>query len=170
MSPSTISPATAQQWLDEGSAVLLDVREPAEYRTVHIGRASLMPLGQLDAAKLTSQKKIVVHCQKGARGGAACLRLLSKNPDLEVYNMTGGIEAWSAAGLPVERSGRGVLSLDRQVQLAIGLLLLIATSLSLVMSPAWIWAAGLVGLGLTVAGLTGFCGMAILMARMPWHR
>jgi len=169
LSLSAVSPSTLKQWLEEGRALLLDVREPAEHRALHIDGSSLMPLGQLDAARLPAHKKLVVHCQKGARGAAACLRLLSQNPGLEIYNLAGGIEAWMACGMPVERAGR-MLPLDRQVQLVIGLLLLAVTALSLLVSPAWVWMAGLFGLGLAMAGLTGFCGLARLMARMPWNR
>jgi rhodanese-related sulfurtransferase len=91
-----------KQWLEEGSATLVDVREPAEYRASRIPGALLMPLAQVDAARLPGGR-IVVHCQKGGRGLAACEKLLKQNPALEIYNLTGGIEGWDAAGLDVER-------------------------------------------------------------------
>lgn len=168
MPTSIVTPTILKQWLEEGSAVLLDVREPGEHRATRISAATLMPLGRLDASRLPRGKKIVVHCQKGSRGSSACMRMLSQNPDLEIYNLGGGIEAWMAAGMPVENAGH-LLPLDRQVQLAIGLLLLGTTMLALLVNPAWAWAAGFFGAGLTLAGLTGFCGMARVMARMPWN-
>jgi rhodanese-related sulfurtransferase len=170
MMPENVSPQTLKRWLEEGSAVLVDVREQAEHRAVHIVGSDLMPLGQLDASRLPPQKRVVVHCQKGARGSAACMRLLAQNPNLEVYNLAGGIEAWKASGMPVEDGDRSALPLDRQVQLTVGLLLLATTALSLLANPAWVWAAGAVGLGLSMAGLTGFCGMARVLAVMPWNR
>lgn len=170
MALQTVSPQTLKHWLDDGSAVLVDVREPAEHRALSIPGARLMPLGRLDAAALPRHGKLVVHCQKGARGGAGCQRLLAQNPDLEIYNLAGGIEAWAAAGLPVERSGPGLLPLDRQVQLVIGLVLLAGTALALLVNPQWVWLAAVMGLGLTIAGLTGFCGLARVMARLPWNR
>ena len=89
---------------------------------------------------------------------------------MEVFNLEGGIEAWRAAGLPVAEGERKTLPLDRQVQLTIGLLLLASVALALLVHPAFIWLAAFFGAGLTMAGLTGFCGMARVMARMPWNR
>jgi rhodanese-related sulfurtransferase len=170
MAVKTIDPQTARNWLAEGSAVLVDVREPAEYRAAHIPKARLMPLSQVAAEKLPSQSRVVIHCQKGGRGNAACEALLKQQPALEVFNLEGGIEAWRHAGLPVEKGQSAMLPLDRQVQLTIGLLLLTAVLLTLMVNPAFIWLAAFLGAGLTVAGLTGFCGMALVMARMPWNR
>lgn len=110
------------------------MREPAEHRALRIPGARLMPLSRLDASCLPAGKKVVVHCQKGARGSSACLRLLSRNPDLEIYNLDGGIEAWMADGMPVERVGH-ILPLDRQVQLAIGLLLIATVVLARWIDP-----------------------------------
>jgi rhodanese-related sulfurtransferase len=169
MPTGTVTPSVLKKWLGEGSAILLDVREPAEHRATRIIGASLMPLSRLDMGHLPAGKKVVVHCQKGSRGRSACLRMLSKNPDLELYNLEGGIEAWMSSGQPVERAGH-VLPLDRQVQLVVGVLLIAIAALSLWVDPAWAWGAGLLGLGLTMAGLTGYCGMALVLARMSWNR
>ena len=169
MSKSTVDPATLQQWLNDGSAILVDVREPAEYRASHIRQARLMPLSGLDAGALPRSHKIVVHCVKGGRGDAACEKLLKQEPGLEVFNLEGGLEAWMRAGLSVERGEQRALPLDRQAQLAAGILLLIGVALTLLVHPGFIWLAAFIGGGLTVAGLTGFCGMARLLARMPWN-
>lgn len=104
MSKRTVDPATLQQWLQDGSAILVDVREPAEHRTSHIRQARLVPLAGLDASSLPASGKIVVHCAKGGRGNAACEKLLQQNRDLDVFNLEGGIEAWARAGLPVEQA------------------------------------------------------------------
>lgn len=171
MSPRSVDAMTVRRWLREGSAVLVDVREPAEHQARRIAGAVLHPLSQFDARAVAAQSgRLVIHCLKGGRGRAACEKVLAENPGLEVYNLEGGIDAWEAAGLPVEQGSRRVLPVDRQVQLAIGVILLCATALSLLVAPAYVWLAGAIGLGLTVAGLTGFCGMALVMARMPWNR
>ena len=170
MSKKTVDPETLQQWLKDGSAILVDVREPAEYRAGHIRGARLMPLSRLDARDLPRSHKIVVHCVKGGRGDAACDKLLKQDSGLEVFNLEGGLEGWSRAGLAVEQGERKVLPLDRQVQLAIGILLLIAAALAVLVDPAFVWVTALIGAGLTIAGLTGFCGMARLIAQMPWNR
>ena len=85
-------------------AILVDVREPAEYRAAHIPQARLMPLSEVDVDRLPGGKKIVVHCAKGGRGHTACEKLLQQNSSLEIFNLAGGIEGWAAAGLPVERA------------------------------------------------------------------
>jgi rhodanese-related sulfurtransferase len=100
----TVDPATASIWVKEASAILVDVREPAEYRAAHIPQARLIPLSEVDVDRLPAGKKIVVHCAKGGRGHTACEKLLQQNPSLEIFNLAGGIEGWAAAGLPVERA------------------------------------------------------------------
>ncbi|WP_100656551.1 rhodanese-like domain-containing protein [Alteromonas flava] len=99
-----IQNATAQQvkqWLDDGQAVLIDVREPNEFTQAHIPGATLLPLGNISAADLPKvQENIVIYCQKGGRGNKACIKVTSES-DLTVFNLEGGIEAWAAAGFPV---------------------------------------------------------------------
>lgn len=103
MAKGTVDPATLQKWLADGSAILLDVREPAEHQAVRIPGARLMPLATVAATDLPQSGKVVVHCLKGGRGETACQRLLQQRPELEVFNLEGGIESWSRAGLPVQR-------------------------------------------------------------------
>jgi rhodanese-related sulfurtransferase len=163
---------TLKQWLEQGEAVLIDVREPAEHRAEHIEGANLLPLARVRAASLPDRpgKKLVVHCLKGGRGSQACQKLLAEDPSLEVYNLEGGISAWSTAGFPVERSGSFLLPLDRQVQLTIGICVLAATALAYFVHPIFMLIAAVIGTGLIIAGLTGFCGLARLMALMPWNQ
>ncbi len=169
MTIHTVDPQTLRNWQADGSAVLVDVREPAEHRASRIPNSRLIPLSRIGSTILPAGNRLVLHCQKGGRGNTACEKLLKENPQLEIYNLAGGIEAWAGAGLPVEL-GKPALPLDRQVQLAIGLLLLATTALALAVNPNFIWIAGVVGVGLSIAGLTGFCGLAMVMARMPWNR
>ena len=168
---TTVDAITLDRWLKAGEAVLVDVREPAEHAARGIAGARLVPLGTVCARRLPDHagRKLVVHCQKGGRGDAACQKLLRENPALEIYNLAGGIEAWSAAGLPVQGRGR-VLPLDRQTQLAIGLCLILAALLSWRVSPAFLGLVAFFGAGLVVAGTTGFCGLAQILALMPWNR
>ncbi len=163
---------TLKGWLDSKDAVLVDVREPAEYQAQNIPQAFLLPLGQVSVKTIPEikGKKLVIHCKSGGRGGKACEKLLAENPDIEVYNLEGGITAWSAYGENVKSSGKFFLSLDRQVQLIVGALVLISSILAYTVNPAWIFLAGLFGAGLTFAGLTGFCGLAMLLAKMPWNQ
>lgn len=96
---------TANEWLNNNEAILIDVREPKEYKEVHIAGAHLIPIQTLDITKLpqNDHKKIIVHCKLGKRGAMACEKLLADNPNLDIYNLEGGITAWEDAGLKVEK-------------------------------------------------------------------
>lgn len=167
----TVDAATLADWMKQNRAVLVDVREPAEHAGTRIAGAHLLPLGQVRLARMPehADRKLVIHCLKGGRGTSACETLLKEDPTLEVYNLAGGIEAWSAAGLPLMGKG-GHLPLDRQVQMTIGLLLLTSAALSWWINPAFVGIAAFFGAGLTFAGATGFCGLARVLAAMPWNQ
>ncbi len=168
---STVDPITLQHWLAEDKAVLLDVREPMEYNREHITGALLAPLASLDPADFAHHagKIIVCQCRSGARSEQAVQRLLAGG-NKEVYTLEGGLEAWKQAGLPVHFDRKAPIDLMRQVQIIAGSLVLLGVILAVLVSPGFIILSGFVGAGLLFAGLTGFCGMAILLARMPWNR
>ena len=170
MTLKTITPLEAKAWLDRNEAVLLDVREAAEYKATHIPGSHWIPLGQISAARLPRghHKKILIHCQVGKRGEKACTTLMAEQSDLDVYNIEGGLNAWAAAGLPMQTGT--VLPLNRQVQVAVGLLLVLFTVAGFGVHPVFHILAGLMGLGLINAGVTGWCGMATVLAKMPWNR
>jgi rhodanese-related sulfurtransferase len=88
----------------------------------------------------------------------------------EAFVLEGGLDAWAAAGLPLTEDPRAPLELMRQVQIAAGLLVLMGVVLGLVVHPAFFGLSAFVGAGLTLAGATGFCGMARLLALAPWNR
>ncbi len=172
MPVKTVDAATLKQWLARGEAVLVDVREPAEYNAEHIVGAHPIPLGGIGTAKLPARdgKNLVIHCLKGGRGASACEKLLAEDPALEICNLAGGIDAWTASGFAVEKSGAFFLPLDRQVQLTIGVCLVLASALACFASPVFLLVTAFFGAGLTVAGLTGFCGLARIMAAVPWNQ
>ncbi len=163
---------TLKSWLDNGEAVVVDVREPAENAAEHIAGTTLLPLASISARTLPScvGKKLVIHCLKGARGTTACERLLAEDPSLEIYNLEGGISAWTEAGFAVQSSGKKCLPLDRQVQLTIGSMLVLSSLLGYFVNNGFFLLTGAIGMGLTIAGLTGFCGLARILARMPWNQ
>ena len=85
--------------------------------------------------------------------------------------MRGGIEAWKAAGLPtVVDSARPKLGVMQQTQLAIGIVVVAGTALGAVVDPWFLVIPAFMGSGLIVAGATGFCGLATLIAKMPWNK
>lgn len=168
----TVDAATLKSWIDSGEAVVVDVREPAEHAAENMSGATLVPLGGISKSKLpeTGGKKLVVHCRSGKRSTSACEKLLAEDPSLEIYNLEGGISAWTGAGHAVKTSGKFFLPLDRQVQLAIGLGVLISSLLTYFVNPLFAMLTGFFGAGLTFAGLSGYCGLAMLMAKMPWNQ
>lgn len=104
--PAGVTPASPQQiksWLDAGEIVLVDVREPSEYEVEHIAGALLLPLSSFEADLFPTLpgKKLVLHCAIGKRSAAAGRMLLNEG-HASVIHMTGGMDAWKAAGLPTE--------------------------------------------------------------------
>jgi rhodanese-related sulfurtransferase len=109
MTIENIDPATLRKWQEADKAVIVDVREPAEYDAEHIEGAALVPLGRLRRAALPdhSGRKLVVMCRMGGRGQAACQRLRAEISAHEtIYHLEGGLLAWKEAGFPVTRKGR----------------------------------------------------------------
>lgn len=165
---ATTTPQDLQARLGAGPCRLVDVRTPGEQRAVHIAGATMLPLDALDPARLPAGAgPVLLLCQSGARAELAAKRLEAAGQECLV--VTGGIQAWIAAGLPVVR-GRGAIPLERQVRLGAGLLVLTGAALAWSVHPYWLGLCAFVGCGLTFSGLTGWCGMAMILARMPWNR
>lgn len=168
MTMHVIDAKTADAWLRQGDAVLIDVREADEFAAEHIPAALSLPLSQLAAhlSAVPQGKKRLFHCQKGKRGEQACAIV-----DGEKWNIDGGIEAWKTAGLPViGKQNATALPLIRQVQLTVGSLIVLAVLAGFAGWHGAFVLAGLFGAGLAFAGATGWCGMAMLLAKMPWNR
>ena len=146
---------------------LLDVRTPAEFGAVRCPAARNVPLAALDPAAGSAAGPVFVICQSGGRSQQACARLAAAGRD--AVAVLGGTTAWAAAGLPVVR-GRQVMSLERQVRIAAGSLVVLGVTLGLLVHPALFGVAGFVGAGLVFAGVTDTCGMGLMLARMPWNR
>jgi hypothetical protein len=98
--PKAIDAPTLKQWLDDDQAVVIDVREPDEYRAGHITGSILLPVGGIMASQLPALngKKLVVQCRSGKRSEMACHKIVADNPALEPINLTGGILGWIEAG------------------------------------------------------------------------
>ena len=167
-----LSPRDVQAGLAAGEMVLIDVREPFEHAEARIGGAELRPLGGLDPDEVRrahAGKRVVFHCVTGGRSAKAAERF--RDGDASVYHLAGGIEAWVSAGLDVERSaGRAVLPVMRQVQITAGSLVAAGTALGVFVHPGFLGVPAFVGCGLVFAGASGWCGMAKLLAVMPWNR
>lgn len=173
MSVSTITPRQLFELKESGKPVeLIDVRTPVEFREVHVTFARNFPLDRLDANSLGtdhgSAEPLYVICRSGSRGRQACEKLIAAGR-MQVVNVEGGTQAWDEAGLPVTR-GKKAISLERQVRIAAGSLVVVGSVLGAFVSPYWIGLSAFVGAGLVFAGITDTCGMGMLLARMPWNR
>ncbi|QDV31854.1 Inner membrane protein YgaP [Planctopirus ephydatiae] len=173
MNVTTMSPKQLHDLVQSGQSVeLIDVRTPVEYREVHVDFARNVPLDQLNATELASGRNgsapLYVICRSGSRGKQACEKFLAAGYT-NVVNVEGGTQAWDQAGLPVVR-GQKAISLERQVRIAAGLLVLVGSVLGAFVSPYWIGLSAFVGAGLTFAGITDTCGMGMILARMPWNQ
>lgn len=160
-----------KETLDAGSKPLVvDVRSHGEFAAGHVPGAVNIPMEEAEArlADLPEDQTIVLVCQSGNRADMTCELIRHERPLAEV--LEGGTDAWMAAGKPTVCSRRTRWSLDRQVRLGAGVLVLAGTVLSLFVAAGWIYLAMFVGAGLTFAGLTNFCGMATLLAQMPWNK
>lgn len=150
---------------------LIDVRTPAEFETAHIDAALNLPLGSPELTSYIQSKKnsgdiIYVTCQKGGRANTACEEF--SQAGIETRNLKGGMSAWIDAGLPVVQ-GKESISLERQVRITAGLLVLIGSILSYSGITNAIIIPTFVGAGLLFAGITDTCGLAMLLSRMPWN-
>jgi len=162
---------TLKVWMERGEAILIDVREPPEYATEHIPGARLLPLSTFDPARVPQEagKKVVLHCVMGMRSAQAGQKLLDAGY-LTVYNFRGGVQAWKEAGYTTAHSQRTPLSLQRQVHLVSGSLALLGTGLGVVVSPWFLLLNGIVGADMVSAGVCDTCGMAMLLAQLPYNR
>ncbi len=154
-----------------GKVNIIDVRTPAEFRDVHLKGAWNIPLHDLDPDALRqrfAEEPILVICQKGGRGRQACERLSAAGFP-SVVNVEGGTEACVAAGLPVDR-GQPAMSLERQVRITAGSVVLLGVVLGWLVHPAFFGLAAFIGAGLVFSGVTDTCGMGMLLARMPWNQ
>ena len=171
MTAKTTTGAELSQWLQAGEAFIIDVREPAEFAGGHIPGSVNLPLARLAQADLglAAGRRLVLVCATGRRSGMGCAALAGTAGD-NLYTLDGGLSGWSAAGGALDRPGRSVMPLERQVMLGAGLLVLAGVVLGTLVHPGFYGLSGFVGLGLSFAGLTGYCGMALLLARAPWNQ
>jgi len=170
---ATISPKQLAELRSSGKCVeLLDVRTPVEFREVHVDFAQNVPLDRLNSQALMARRSgssepLYLICRSGNRGKQACEKLAAAGMD--VVNVEGGTLAWEAAELPVIR-GKKAISLERQVRIVAGFLVLLGAVLAMTVHPYFAGLSAFIGAGLLFAGITDTCGMGMLLARMPWNR
>ncbi len=165
-----IAPEKADALLRAGEARLIDIRDPEEFARLSIPQARLIPLSVIGRHPLkdegAAELPVIFTCRSGKRTARAEQTLARLAPG--AYQLDGGISAWERAGLPVERAHMP-LPLFRQIQIGAGGLVLLGSLGGLFWPPLY-WLSAFVGAGLVFAGTTGFCGLGVLLSRMPWNR
>ena len=175
MNASVISPNALAELRQSGKHIdLIDVRTPIEFREVHVEFARNVPLDQLEVAALiqardsSTNEPLYFICKAGGRGQQACGKFI-KMGFTNVVNVEGGTDACVEAGFSVIR-GKKAVSLERQVRIVAGSLVLLGAALGWFVHPAFFGLTGFVGAGLIFAGITDTCGMGMILARMPWNQ
>lgn len=166
MTIRTITPQAAADLLRQG-AQLIDIRSADEHARERINDARNVPLEKI--APVGGDTPLVFHCRSGQRTGANAARLATVN-DGPTYLLEGGIDGWKAAGLPTLADPKQPLELMRQVQIGGGAMVLLAVTLSWLVSPLFLLLGAGIGVGMLHAGITGSCAMTALLAPMPWNR
>lgn len=155
---------------EHSSAQLVDVREASEYLSARIEQAVSMPLSHFDqlAHQLDKSRDVYTMCRSGRRAQEFCRRLgvLGYN----AYYVEGGLDAWDKRGFPVVRATKQPWSIERQTRFAAGLLVFLGVLLALTVESNFIYLAGLIGIGLMFSAVIDFCGMSVLISKLPWNK
>lgn len=156
--------------LTQEPLTLIDVREPVEFAADHLHGAINLPLSRLQPAQLKEldHQKIVLYCRSGQRSGRALDKLQSAG--IACYQLEGGVQAWAAAGYPLQKNAQAPISLFRQVQIVAGSLVLLGTVAGVLISPWFLCLSGFVGVGLVFAGVTNTCALGMLLAKLPYNQ
>jgi len=166
-----IDPKTVADGLKAGRFHLIDIRETDEYAREHISGAVSLPLSRVEQAdvKLEAGRTVVFHCKSGMRTEANCAKLAAR-VDGDALILEGGLDAWKKADLPVKDNAKAPLPMNRQVQITAGTLVLAGALIGTFLHPAGYVLSSFIGAGLIFAGVSGWCGMANVLAAMPWNR
>ena len=157
--------------------IILDVREQDEFAAEHAPGSIWVPLSQFGhcapgVLQSLAGRRIIIMCRSGNRAQLALEQIgqLGFGGQLSAEVYPGGILEWIRQGKAIETGKAAHLPIMRQVQIAAGLAVLISVLLGFYVDSRFAWVAAFFGGGLTFAGITGFCGLARLLAVMPWNR
>ncbi|WP_438969803.1 rhodanese-like domain-containing protein [Methylophaga sp.] len=176
MNTKTISAEELISNLENEKLCLVDVRTPAEVRQDALDSIIAIPVDQLTPDMVTEKieqnqsdtKQIYLICQSGKRAYIAAEKLSGKVGQ-ELIVVEGGMNAIRASqGDPIKT--RSVMSLERQVRLAAGSIVLTGVLLGYLFNTNWFLLSGFVGAGLIYAAITDNCAMGIIMSKAPWNR
>jgi len=167
----TISAEELKEHQKEKEQILLDVRTPAEYSSAHLKGAINIPLGSTNLENFIKEQSsnknpIYVLCQSGKRAETVCSSFSDINSNLILVK--GGMNECKEAKMD-RIEGKGAISLERQVRIAAGSIVLVGFLASKLYATEWIYLSAFVGAGLIFAGVTDSCAMGLILAKMPWN-
>ncbi len=167
----------AQKMHQNEDLLVVDLRTSAEVATECLENCLHLPVQEITPERLQKQMRdkgiaantpVYLLCQSGKRATMAVEKLASCS-DLSLVVLDGGLNAIKAQGTPLQRGTRNVMSLERQVRLTTGLLVVLGVALGFTVHSGFYLLSAFVGAGLVFAGITDTCAMAMILARMPWN-
>jgi rhodanese-related sulfurtransferase len=168
----------SRTYQDNQNLVLIDVRSPVEFESKHIKGSFNIPIDDLSVnsmkelikrKKIKTNEEIYFICKSGMRAKLAQQKMEdSKHPIVCVDKGLDGID--SGEGIEYNYGSRGGISLERQVRITIGFLMLAGILAGAFIHPLAYGFSGLISLGFLISGITDWCGMALLIAKMPWNK
>ncbi|HYP68508.1 MAG TPA: rhodanese-like domain-containing protein [Thiobacillaceae bacterium] len=166
----TISASALANQQKQGVVNLIDVRTPAEFGAIHAKGAVNIPLDKLEPGALAycNGSPVYFICKSGVRAQKA-MDKLRESGFSNMVQVEGGTDAWKSAGLPIEK-GKKALGLEQQVRIIAGSMALVGAAVVLAGQPLGLILVGFMGAGMVFAGITDTCGMAMLLAKMPWNQ
>ena len=159
-------------------AIILDVREKDEFEaeriehSVHIPMSQFLHLAPTFLQQLPLHTNILLMCRGGNRAKLVQKKIEQLGFGSQVHTTVfeGGILEWKRQGKAIVKLKKSHLPIMRQVQLVAGLMISLSILLGYFVDSRFNFLALFGGLGLTLAGSTGFCGLAFFFDRMPWNR
>lgn len=165
---------------NNSNLTIVDVRTHAEIESEQLQPCHPLPLQELNGSSFDALLNtlnqnnqpcdhIYLMCQSGKRAEMA-VEKLADTANCQFVIIEGGMNAVKSAGAKVHKGSRNVISLERQVRIAAGTLVMTGVALGSLVNPYFYYLSGFVGAGLTFAGITDTCGMAMILARLPWNK
>jgi rhodanese-related sulfurtransferase len=175
---NTISTLQFKKLFSENETLtIIDVRSPMEFKSQSLTGATNIPLDIISCQIVESHVKgltakdqpVYLICKSGHRAKLAHEKL--QQLEQQLVCIDGGMDVLAQdSSLPIQKDPTARLSLERQVRIAAGSLVLLGVVLGTIFHPAVYLLSAFVGAGLVFAGITDWCGMGLLLAKMPWNK
>ena len=174
MTEKTINAQNFLKLQKESSPCVIDLRTAAECQSESLHQTLNIPVQELtietfDKAtdELNPDEPIYLLCQSGKRAEIAVKKLKDSNKSLVIIE--GGLNTLKAEGAEIVVGTTKAISLERQVRIAAGLIVMLGVIMSVFINEWYLLIPVFVGTGLVYAGISDNCGMALILARMPWN-